>query len=109
MATYVGSTKKYTDALNALSNLRGVKCANQPQFGEKSLVRIFPLRVSFYMVMIIIFIKKSTILYKILYNTFMTTLSNDQIRQLNNYSMYVKPIGTPLFHAKNIDSSLDID
>ena len=38
----------------------------------------------------------------------MTTLSNDQIKQLNNYSIYVKPMGTTLFHANNIHSSLDI-
>ncbi|MFJ7972733.1 hypothetical protein [Psychrobacillus sp. NPDC096389] len=36
----------------------------------------------------------------------MTTLSNDQIRQLNNYSVYLEPVGTPLFHAKNVESSL---
>lgn len=38
----------------------------------------------------------------------MTNLSNDQIRQLNNYSVYLKPSGTPLFHAKNVDSSLSV-
>ena len=38
----------------------------------------------------------------------MTTLSNEQIRQLNNYSIYLEPNGSPLFHAKNIDASLPI-
>ena len=35
----------------------------------------------------------------------MTTLSNDQIKQLNNYSIYMKPMGTTLFHGNNVDSS----
>lgn len=39
---------------------------------------------------------------------YMTTLSNDQIRQLNNYSVYLVPSGTPLFHAKNVDSSISM-
>lgn len=43
-----------------------------------------------------------------MYTSYMTTLSNEQIRQLNNYSVYVKPIGTPLFSAKNVDSSLSL-
>jgi len=38
----------------------------------------------------------------------MTTLSNDQIRQLNNYSVYLEPVGTPLFHAKNVNSALSV-
>jgi ferric iron reductase protein FhuF len=38
----------------------------------------------------------------------MTTLSNDQIRQLNNYSVYLEPVGTPLFHAQNVNSALSM-
>lgn len=38
----------------------------------------------------------------------MTTLSNDQIRQLNNHSVYLEPTGTILFHAKNVDIALPV-
>ncbi|MEI4771678.1 hypothetical protein WAX74_18825 [Psychrobacillus sp. FJAT-51614] len=38
----------------------------------------------------------------------MTTLTNDQIKQLNNYSVYIEPIGTPIFHAKNVDTALPV-
>lgn len=38
----------------------------------------------------------------------MTTLTNDQIKQLNNYSVYVEPSGTPIFHAKNVDMALPV-
>ncbi|QFF97509.1 hypothetical protein PB01_01045 [Psychrobacillus glaciei] len=36
----------------------------------------------------------------------MTTLTNDQIRQLNNYSVYLEATGIPIFHAKNVDNAL---
>ena len=38
----------------------------------------------------------------------MTTLTNDQIRQLNNYSVYLEPTSVPIFHSKNVESSLPI-
>ena len=38
----------------------------------------------------------------------MTTLTNDQIRQLHNYSVYVEPNIIPLFHGENVDASLPI-
>ncbi|MEK4484137.1 hypothetical protein MHH81_00860 [Psychrobacillus sp. FSL H8-0484] len=38
----------------------------------------------------------------------MTTLSNDQIRQLNNYSVYLAPIGRSLFDAKNVENALPV-
>ncbi|MFF2754108.1 hypothetical protein ACFVR1_10240 [Psychrobacillus sp. NPDC058041] len=38
----------------------------------------------------------------------MTTLTNDQIRQLNNYSVYLEPSGSPIFHAKNVENALPI-
>lgn len=38
----------------------------------------------------------------------MKTLTNDQIRQLNNYSIYLKPIEKPLFHAQKVDEALPI-
>ena len=38
----------------------------------------------------------------------MTTLSSDQIKQLNNYSIYVKPNGTILFKGNDIANALPI-
>lgn len=36
----------------------------------------------------------------------MTTLTNDQIRQFNNYSVYFEASSTPLFNAKSLDNTL---
>ncbi|WP_391119053.1 hypothetical protein [Psychrobacillus sp. L3] len=38
----------------------------------------------------------------------MTTLTSDQIRQLNNYSVYLGINGIPVFHAKNVDNALPL-
>ncbi|TQR20489.1 hypothetical protein [Psychrobacillus vulpis] len=38
----------------------------------------------------------------------MTTLTNDQIRQFHNYSVYFESSSTPLFHAKNVNTALPI-
>lgn len=41
-----------------------------------------------------------------MYTTCMTILSNDQIQQLNNYSVYTQANGTTLFHGNNVANAL---
>jgi len=43
-----------------------------------------------------------------MYTTYMTILSNDQIQQLNNYSVFIQTSGTTLFNGNNIASALPI-
>lgn len=43
-----------------------------------------------------------------MYTICMTTLSNDQIQQLNNYSVFTHPNGATLFHGNSISHALPI-
>jgi len=43
-----------------------------------------------------------------MYTTSMTILSNDQIQQLNNYSVFTQPNGTVLFKGNNVANALPI-